>query len=278
VLARLLMALIQPTSGTVLFQGRNLFEMNRSEMFEYRRNVQMIYQNPLLSLNPRRTVGESIELPMRNFKLLKGDRKARKRRVAELLETVGLNPYHGNRYPHEFSGGQVQRIGIARALASKANVLVLDEAVSALDVSIQAQILNLLRELREEFDLTYLFIASNLNVIEHVSDRVAVLYRGRIVELAPAQVLFDEPLHPHTEILMAAILSIDRSPGRLDVSELVHEVESAKGRLEEGGACGFATVCGRAQKVCYEELPELRRVDAEHFVACHQVPVAAHAG
>lgn len=275
VLARLIMALLTPTSGEVRFKGQNVFGMSRDQMYEYRRNVQMIYQNPLFALNPRRTVGESIELPMRNFELFGGDGGARRKRLTELLEIVGLNPYHANRYPHEFSGGQVQRVGIARALASDAKMLVLDEPVSSLDVSIQAQILNLLDDLKEQFGLTYLFIGNNLNVIEHVSDRVAVLSSGKIVELAPTDVLFNTPLHPHTKVLMAAILSIDRVGRKIDVSALVKEGEMAKRKITEGPCCVYASECVEAEERCFSEEPPLTAVDEQHFAACHKLTVHA---
>jgi oligopeptide/dipeptide ABC transporter ATP-binding protein len=271
VLSRMVMGLVTPTAGDVRFKGRDVFAMKRDELFDYRRNVQLVYQNPLLSLNPRRTVGESIELPMRNFQVFGGDEAARKRKIAEILETVGLNDYHANRYPHEFSGGQIQRVGIARALASDAKVLVLDEPVSALDVSIQAQILNLLRDLKERLGLTYLFVANNLNVIEHVSDRVLVLYRGKVVELAPTSDLFNEPLHPHTKILMAAILSIDRKTAKIDLAELVRTAQAAKRGLREGPCCVYAAECAQAQEKCFCQEPPLRSVGRGHLVACHDL-------
>jgi oligopeptide transport system ATP-binding protein len=269
ILARMLIGLVKPTAGGVYFKKENILQADKERTYQYRRNVQMIYQNPLLSLNPRRTVGESIELPIRNFKLF-SDTASRKKRVLEILDVVGMEPYHANRYPHEFSGGQVQRIGIARALASDARVLILDEPVSALDVSIQAQILNLLGDLKEQFDLTYLFIANNLNVIEHVSDRVAVLCGGRIVEMAPAGLLFEKPLHPHTRILMAAIVSIDRRRGTGDVPELAGASQAVGHTPKLADYCAYAYRCPEVEEVCLSKEPKLETSEGEHFVACHR--------
>jgi ABC-type oligopeptide transport system ATPase subunit len=207
-IGRMILGLLSPTAGSVAFEGAEITSMQPRELLSVRRHMQIVFQNPLASLNPRRTIGASIELPMINFRL--GNARQRRARVAELLSLVGLEPKHSERYPHEFSGGQAQRIGIARALATNARFLFLDEPVSALDVSIQAQILNLLKELQERLGLTYLFVANNLNVVQHVSDRVAIIKDGRIIEMAAARDLFDAPQDEYTKTLMSAVLSLSR--------------------------------------------------------------------
>jgi ABC-type oligopeptide transport system ATPase subunit len=207
-IGRMILGLLQPTAGTIAFEGSDITQMRRHELRAARRHMQIVFQNPLASLNPRKMIGASIELPMINFDL--GSAKQRRARVAELLSLVGLEPKHAERYPHEFSGGQAQRIGIARALATNAKFLFLDEPVSALDVSIQAQILNLLKELQERLGLTYLFVANNLNVVQYVSNRVAIIKDGRIIEMAAARSLFDAPQDEYTKTLMSAVLSLSR--------------------------------------------------------------------
>ena len=201
---RAILQLHKPTSGEVIFEGRDLTKLNSGDMRAVRRDMQMIFQDPYASLNPRMTVGDIIGEPIDVHGLRKG-KKARTERVQELLALVGLNPYFINRYPHEFSGGQRQRIGIARALAVEPDFVVCDEPVSALDVSIQAQVINLLQDLQQQLGLTYLFIAHGLNVIKHISDRVAVMYLGRIVELAVSEDLYQQPLHPYTQALLSAV-------------------------------------------------------------------------
>ena len=205
-IGKIILGLVRPTSGSVTFEGHEITKLSEKEMRPFRRQMQMVFQNPLAALNPRKTIGASIELPMINFAV--GTSNKRKERVAELLRLVGLEPKHAERYPHEFSGGQAQRIGIARALAAEAKFILLDEPVSALDVSIQAQILNLLKDLQERLGLTYLFVANNLNVVQHVSDRVAIIREGRIVELAPKDRLFKSPKAPYTRELLSAVLSL----------------------------------------------------------------------
>jgi ABC-type oligopeptide transport system ATPase subunit len=207
-IGRLILGLLQPTAGTVAFDGAEITEMRPHELRALRRHMQIVFQNPLASLNPRKTIGASIELPMINFSL--GNARQRRARIAELLSLVGLEPKLAERYPHEFSGGQAQRIGIARALATNAKFLFLDEPVSALDVSIQAQILNLLKDLQEQLGLTYLFVANNLNVVQYVSNRVAIIKDGRIIEMAAARSLFDSPQDEYTKRLMSAVLSLSR--------------------------------------------------------------------
>lgn len=204
---RLVMGLTEPTAGQVLYRGRRFSGLSYRETLPYRQKMAIIFQDPYSSLNPRKTIGNIIIDPMKRFGLLGSD-KERQERVLELLVKVGLNPGHANRYPHEFSGGQRQRIGIARALAVEPEFVVLDEPVSALDVSIQAQVLNLLQDLQQEFGLTYLFIANNLNVVEYIADRVAVMHKGQIVELAPSHELYSNPQHAHTRQLLSAILAV----------------------------------------------------------------------
>lgn len=206
VLGRLLLGLMQPTAGTILFEGKDLARLSETEMRRLRRYLQIVFQNPTASLNPRRTVGESIAYPMRMFSMY--GRQEERRRVMDLLELVGLNPEHVNRYPHEFSGGQKQRIVIARALAANPKFIVLDEPVSALDVSIQAQILNLIRRLQSQFQLTYLFIGNNLNVVYYMSDRVAVMAGGRLAEVGPAEDVFRRPRAEATQALLTASLDM----------------------------------------------------------------------
>ncbi|NLE46633.1 MAG: ATP-binding cassette domain-containing protein [Chloroflexi bacterium] len=273
VVARMVMTLVKPTAGTILFRGDDVFRCSPQTLREYRRTVHLVYQNPLLSLNPRRTVGESIALPIRNFGLY-NTAKERAMRVAEVLETVGLNGMYANRYPHEFSGGQIQRVGIARGLASGAQVFVLDEPVSALDVSIQAQILNLLRDLKESLGLTMLFIGNNLNVIQHVADRIVVLCHGRMIEVGPTSSVFAHPLHPHTRRLLDAILSVDRAH-RASTGPVARGGEVAMGR-EPAIGCSYAEDCPQACGECRSAVPQLRTIEAEHSVACHQIEPLTH--
>src|SRR5215210_6333694 len=200
-LARLILRLLEPTEGEVIFEGENILGYDRKRMLRVRRNMQIVFQDPYASLNPRMTVGNIVSEPLKTHKI-EGDRK---RRVQELLEVVGLNPEHYNRYPHEFSGGQRQRIGVARAIALNPKLIICDEPVSALDVSIQAQVINLLQDLQKEFDLTYIFIAHDLSVVKHISDRVAVMYLGKIVEISDRPTLYGNPCHPYTASLLSAI-------------------------------------------------------------------------
>jgi len=264
-LGRLLLRLIDPDSGAILFEGYDLAQLKAGDLRELRKDIQIIFQDPFSSLDPRTTVGESIAEGLRVHGVPRQQRSAR---VEESLELVGLEPYHARRYPHEFSGGQRQRIGIARALAVKPRFLVCDEPVSALDVSIQSQILNLLKELQRELDFTMLFIAHNLSVVEHLCDRVAVMYLGRIVEITGRDALFDRPLHPYTRALLSAIPVPD--PDRPKQRHVLEgEVPSP---LNPPPGCRFHPRCPIAQKgICDTHDPELRqaRSEAGHLAACH---------
>ncbi|HSL93113.1 MAG TPA: dipeptide ABC transporter ATP-binding protein [Bacillota bacterium] len=263
--ARSVLRLQEPTSGVVEFEGRNILKLSREEMRRQRRDMQIIFQDPYSSLNPRLTVGQIIGEPL----LIHGiaDSKGREKRVQELLEVVGLASYHYRRYPHEFSGGQRQRIGIARALALNPKLIVCDEPVSALDVSIQSQVLNLLEDLQGEFDLTYMFIAHNLSVVRHISDRVGVMYLGRLAELASSQELYSDPLHPYTQILLSAI----PQPNPRRQRERIAVSGDVPSPIDPPAGCRFHTRCPYAQPICQEEVPQWREARSEHFVACHLV-------
>jgi oligopeptide transport system ATP-binding protein len=264
-LCRTVLRLIEPTSGSVRFDGRELTELGRSEMRDTRRQMQMIFQDPYASLNPRKRVAQAVGDPM----VMHGrvSRDDRKQRVQELLELVGLNPEHYNRYPHEFSGGQRQRIGIARALALRPKLVVADEPVSALDVSIQAQIINLLGELQGEFELTYIFVAHDLGVVRHVSDRIAVMYLGKIVEIGPAEAVYTNPIHPYTLSLLSAIPIPDPKANR-DREALVIEGD-VPSPANPPAACRFHTRCPYATAVCSELEPQLVDHGRGHWAACH---------
>jgi oligopeptide/dipeptide ABC transporter ATP-binding protein len=265
--ARLVLRLIEPSAGHVRFEGRDITSLDRPELKAFRRRAQIVFQDPYASLNPRYTVGQTIAEPMEVHGI--GDAASRRARVEELLGLVGLAPYHAARYPHEFSGGQRQRIGIARALAVEPDLVVCDEPVSALDVSIQAQVVNLLADLQKRLGLSYLFIAHDLAVVKHVADRIAVMYLGRIVEIADKRQLFANPRHPYTRALLAAIPHPDpRRRGR--VTPLGGDVPSP---LNPPPGCRFHTRCPFAQAICREKEPLL-----ESGVACHRVEELPPAG
>jgi oligopeptide/dipeptide ABC transporter ATP-binding protein len=264
--ARLMARLLEPTSGHVLFDGQDVTHWSRRKLRPIRRALQMVFQDPYGSLNPHRTVGAIVGEPLRLQHI--GSKAERRRRVEELLGVVGLSPEHYNRYPHEFSGGQRQRIGIARALVTTPQVVIADEPVSALDVSIQAQILNLLEDLQREFGLTYLFIAHDLNVVRHVSDRIAVMYLGKVVELSPASDLYSRPIHPYTEALLAAVPVAE--PGARERARtrkpLTGDVPSA---VAPPPACRFHTRCPYATEICSTVEPPLLDHGRGHLAACH---------
>ena len=263
--ARCILQLYDPTAGDVIFEGQMLGDLSSQGMRLVRRRMQIVFQDPYGSLNPRMTCGDIIGEPLIVHKLTDGKGEYRDR-VAELLSVVGLNPYMADRYPHEFSGGQRQRIGLARALASAPAFIVCDEPVSALDVSIQAQVINLLEELQEDFGLTYLFIAHDLSVVRHISDRVAVMYLGHIVEIADRTELYENPLHPYTKALLSAIPIPDPAveAGR-EYMMLKGEVPSP---MNPPQGCVFHTRCPIAIDECKLEMPELREVGKDHWVAC----------
>jgi len=262
---RAILQLIKPTAGTVKLNGAELTTMSPAEIRKKREQMTMIFQDPYGSLDPRFTVGQLVAEPLEAFK--RGNKKEIEDQVASLLEVVGLNPFFVNRFSHEFSGGQRQRIGIARALALRPSFVVADEPVSALDVSIQAQVLNLLQDLQGKFGLTYLFVAHNLSVVKHISNRVAVMYLGRVVELSDSDGLYELPLHPYTQALLSAIPVPDP------------EVESRRKRIILEGdvpspvnppsGCNFHPRCWKAQAICREVIPVLEEKQADHYAACH---------
>jgi oligopeptide/dipeptide ABC transporter ATP-binding protein len=260
---RLILRLLEPDSGEIFFEGQDILKLSPRRMRPLRRQIQMIFQDPYSSLSPRMRIGEIIGEPLKIHGLARG--AAIKKEVVELLEKVGLGEEHYDRFPHEFSGGQRQRIGIARALAVRPKLIIADEPVSALDLSIQAQVVNLLQDLQEEFGLTYLFIAHDLSVIEHISDRVAVMYLGRIVELADAEELYRAPRHPYTEALLNAVPVPDperRRPRELLKGEIPSPIFPPPG-------CHFHPRCPYARQVCKEVDPPLEDKGGKHFAACH---------
>jgi oligopeptide transport system ATP-binding protein len=265
---RAILQLYKPTSGSVTFQGKDLTKLDGGEMRKMRRHLQMIFQDPYASLNPRMTVGSIISEPMQIHNLV--PKRQRNERVQELLQTVGLNPYFANRYPHEFSGGQRQRIGVARALAASPAFIVADEPVSALDVSIQAQIINLLEELQEQFGLTYLFIAHDLSVVRHISDRVAVMYLGKMMELADRNAIYDDPLHPYTKALLSAVPVPD--PVIEKKRERIILTGDVPSPINPPSGCHFHTRCPYAMEVCSKIEPRFVDQGGGHYVACHLYP------
>src|SRR5690349_12132783 len=262
---RAILQLIKPTAGTVKLNNIELTRLSSAEVRKKRAEMQMVFQDPFSSLDPRYTVGQIISEPLENFN--RGNAKEIRGQVEELMQTVGLNPFFFNRFAHEFSGGQRQRIGIARALALHPSFVIADEPVSALDVSIQAQVLNLLQDLQGKFGLTYLFVAHNLSVVKHISDRVAVMYLGRIVELAKSENLYETPLHPYTQALLSAVPVPNP------------EIESRRKRIILEGdvpspvnppsGCNFHPRCWKAQEICRQVIPPLEEKQPEHWAACH---------
>ena len=262
-LGRMMLRLIQPTAGRVLFEGRDLLRMNAAGLGQFRRRVQIIFQDPYTSLNPRMRIGQIIREPLDIYR--EGSAADRQQRVSELLERVGLSPMHARAYPAELSGGQRQRVGIAAALALSPELIVADEPVSSLDVSVQAQILNLLAELQQSFGLTLVFISHDLKVVRHLCDRVVVMYLGRILEEAPTKTLFTEPQHPYTRALLSAIPVPDprkRTETSLPEGDPPSPINPPPG-------CSFHPRCPHAMRICKERLPELRSVAAGHNVACY---------
>jgi oligopeptide transport system ATP-binding protein len=261
---RCVLRLIEPSSGEILFEGRDVRALSGEKLRAIRRDIQIIFQDPYASLNPRMTIGDIIGEALTIHKLAK-TRQQFEERIVHLLETVGLQAGHMSRYPHEFSGGQRQRIGIARALAVEPKLIICDEPVSALDVSIQAQVINLLEDLQEKFGIAYLFVAHDLSVVEHISKRVAVMYLGRIVETAPSRQLYASPKHPYTEALLSAVPIPDPSVKRKRI-RLKGEVPSP---INPPSGCHFHTRCPLAQDICSRETPPLKESAPGQFVACH---------
>jgi oligopeptide transport system ATP-binding protein len=261
---RLILRLIEATAGDVLFEGTSIFKAGKSEMRALRQRMQIIFQDPYSSLNPRMTVEQIVGEGIVIHKLCK-TRHERRERVADLLQKVGLSPEQMHRYPHEFSGGQRQRVGIARALAVNPKLIIADEPISALDVSIQAQVINLLEDLQDQFNLTYLFIAHDLRVVEHISDRVAVMYLGKIVELADSQELYAKPMHPYTEALLSAIPIPDPTTKR---RRIILEGDPPS-PINPPPGCHFHTRCHKRFDRCDKDVPTLREVEPRHWVSCH---------
>ncbi|CAM3432601.1 ABC transporter ATP-binding protein [Marinicrinis lubricantis] len=261
---RTMLRLYEPTAGEMIFEGQDIYQLKPGKMKELRRDIQMIFQDPYASLNPRMTVSDIIGEALDIHHLAK-NKKERKARIEELLDLVGLNPDHATRYPHEFSGGQRQRIGIARALAVNPKFIICDEPISALDVSIQAQVVNLLMELQKKFGLTYLFIAHDLAMVKHISDRVAVMYLGKMVELADSEELYSNPLHPYTKALMSAIPVPDPTAQREKIV-LSGDLPSP---INPPSGCPFRTRCPLATEKCANEVPSFREVRPGHYTACH---------
>ena len=263
---RCIMHLTRPTSGTVLFEGKDVSKMSKKELKEMRRNMQFIFQDPYASLNPRMTIGEIVSEPLIIHNVMP-DAKEREEYVRGLLDVVGLNPEHINRYPHEFSGGQRQRVGIARAFALKPKLIICDEPVSALDVSIQAQVLNLLNDLQKEYGTAYLFIAHDLSVVQHISDNIGVMYLGNMMEYADWKDLYDRPHHPYTQSLLSAVPVPD--PDIQATRKRIVLAGDPPSPIDAPSGCCFHTRCPMACEKCSQERLEFREVEPGHFCACH---------
>ncbi|MEK5233308.1 dipeptide ABC transporter ATP-binding protein [Lysinibacillus sp. FSL K6-0232] len=267
---RLLMRLLEPTEGKVEFAGQQISELSKDEMRKARRDIQMIFQDPYASLNPRHSIGKILEEPLIVHGM--GSAKERKQKVLELLEIVGLNEYHIKRYPHQFSGGQRQRIGIARALMTNPRLIIADEPVSALDVSIQSQVLNLLQELQKDLKLTYIFISHDLGVVRHISNRVGVMYLGKLVELTASEDLYAEPLHPYTQALLASVPVPDPTFEREQII-ISGDIPSAS---NPPSGCAFHPRCPFKKEQCSQVVPKMQEVKPGHYVACHLYEAMQH--
>ncbi|MFJ8520150.1 ABC transporter ATP-binding protein [Lysinibacillus xylanilyticus] len=267
---RLLMRLLEPTEGEIEFAGKMISELSNNEMRKARRDIQMIFQDPYASLNPRHNIGKILEEPLIVHGM--GNAKERKQKVLELLEIVGLNEYHVKRYPHQFSGGQRQRIGIARALMTNPRLIIADEPVSALDVSIQAQVLNLLQNLQKDLKLTYIFISHDLGVVRHISNRVGVMYLGKLVELTASEDLYAEPLHPYTQALLSSVPVPDPTFEREQLI-ISGDIPSAS---NPPSGCTFHTRCPFKKEECSQVVPKMQEVKPGHYVACHLYGAIQH--
>ncbi|MBO0991946.1 ABC transporter ATP-binding protein [Bacillus sp. SD088] len=261
---RTILRLMEPTAGKVLYQNQDLVQMSRQDLRRARKDLQMVFQDPYSSLNPRKNVGQILEEPLNIHAI--GDKKERRERALEMLNKVGLGADYYYRYPHEFSGGQRQRLGLARALILNPKVIICDEPVSALDVSIQSQVLNLLEELQDEFDLTYLFITHDISVVRHISDRIGVMYLGKIVEEASTDQLFAEPLHPYTKALFSAVPRPNMDEDKRERIVLKGDIPSP---LNPPSGCMFHTRCPFATEVCKNVVPERKEIVSGHYVSCH---------
>ncbi|ARD55710.1 ABC transporter ATP-binding protein [Bacillus safensis] len=265
-LGRTMIRLYEPTEGQIFFKGQDITRVSESKLRQStRKNIQMVFQDPFASLNPRKTLQSIIKEPYKTHHLY--SLKERNEKVEQLLSKVGLHPSFANRYPHEFSGGQRQRIGIARALAMNPDMIIADEPVSALDVSIQAQVINLMEELQEEFDLTYLFISHDLSVVRHISDRVGVMYLGKMMELADKHSLYDDPLHPYTQALLSSV-PVTRKKGQTKRERIMLQGDLPSPANPPKG-CVFHTRCPHAKEICKEKVPAFQELKTNHFVACH---------